>query len=66
MAGEDHDRLERLANELDDRAAQLAAEADALRPIMPRTPRVAQQQVQHQQASDVPDDRNPPAANKSD
>jgi hypothetical protein len=37
-----------------------------LRPIMPRTPRVAQQQVQHQQASDVPDDRNPPAANKSD
>jgi hypothetical protein len=67
MAGEDQDRLERLANEMDDRAAQLEAEAAALRPIMPRTPLVTQrQQVQQQQASDAPDDRNPPAANKSD
>src|SRR5258707_12278450 len=69
---EDRARLERLANRLDDRAAELEAEAAVLRPIMPSAPLVTQQQQQvqqQQQGADTPDGHHPPAgppANKSD
>ena len=68
LAAEDRERLERLANELDDRAAELEAEAAALRPIMPSAPLVTQQQqqVQQQQASDAQDVGRPPPASNPD
>jgi len=76
----DRDRLERFAAELDDRAGELEAEAEALRPITPSAPVLTQQQVQpQQQASQTPHDplasdkppagavsQRPPAGDKPD
>jgi hypothetical protein len=50
----DRERFNRFADEEDERAAGLEAEAAALRPISPMGPAVAQQQLEQQQETVSP------------